>query len=29
VAKLAPGDQLRGRIERIGEMSLNVESEAL
>jgi len=29
VAKLAPGDKLRGRIERIGEMSLNVESEAL
>jgi 2-keto-4-pentenoate hydratase/2-oxohepta-3-ene-1,7-dioic acid hydratase in catechol pathway len=29
VAKLAPGDQLRGRIERIGEMTLNVESEAL
>ncbi len=28
VAKLAPGDKLRGRIERIGEMSLNVESEA-
>ena len=29
VAKLAPGDKLRGRIERIGEMTLNVESEAL
>src|SRR6267143_905529 len=29
VAKLAPGDKLRGRIECIGEMSLNVESEAL
>ena len=28
VAKLAPGDKLRGRIERIGEMTLNVESEA-
>jgi 2-keto-4-pentenoate hydratase/2-oxohepta-3-ene-1,7-dioic acid hydratase in catechol pathway len=28
VAKLAPGDGLRGRIERIGEMTLNVESEA-
>ena len=27
VAKLAPGDKLRGRIERIGEMTLNVESE--
>jgi len=27
VAKLAPGDQLRGRVERIGEMTLNVESE--
>src|SRR5437879_3028193 len=29
VAKLAPGDKLRGRIDRIGEMTLNVESEAL
>ena len=29
VAKLAPGDKLRGRIERIGEMTLDVESEAL
>jgi len=29
VAKLAPGDKLRGRIERIGEMTLNVASEAL
>ena len=29
VAKLAPGDKLRGRIERIGEMTLNVGSEAL
>jgi len=29
VAKLAPGDKLRGRIERIGEMTLNVQSEAL
>jgi 2-keto-4-pentenoate hydratase/2-oxohepta-3-ene-1,7-dioic acid hydratase in catechol pathway len=28
VAKLAPGDTLRGRIERIGEMTLNVKSEA-
>jgi 2-keto-4-pentenoate hydratase/2-oxohepta-3-ene-1,7-dioic acid hydratase in catechol pathway len=28
VAKLAPGDRLRGRIERIGEMTLNVEAEA-
>ena len=28
VAKLAPGDRLRGRIERIGEMSLSVEAEA-
>jgi 2-keto-4-pentenoate hydratase/2-oxohepta-3-ene-1,7-dioic acid hydratase in catechol pathway len=27
VAKLAPGDKLKGRIERIGEMSLNVEAE--
>jgi len=28
VAKLAPGDRLLGRIERIGEMTLNVEAEA-
>jgi 2-keto-4-pentenoate hydratase/2-oxohepta-3-ene-1,7-dioic acid hydratase in catechol pathway len=27
VAKLAPGDKLRGRIERIGEMTLQVEAE--
>jgi 2-keto-4-pentenoate hydratase/2-oxohepta-3-ene-1,7-dioic acid hydratase in catechol pathway len=27
VAKLAPGDKLKGRIERIGEMTLNVEAE--
>ena len=27
VAKLAPGDRLRGRIERIGEMTLSVEAE--
>ena len=27
VAKLAPGDRLRGRIERIGEMTLDVETE--
>ena len=27
VAKLAPGDKLRGRIERIGEMTLNVAAE--
>ena len=27
VARLAPGDQLKGRIERIGEMTLNVEAE--
>jgi len=27
VAKLAPGDKLKGRIERIGEMSLKVEAE--
>ena len=27
VAKLAPGDQLKGRIERIGEMTLGVEAE--
>lgn len=27
VAKLAPGDRLRGRIERIGEMTLQVEAE--
>ena len=28
VAKLAPGDRLRGRIERIGEMTLQVEADA-
>jgi 2-keto-4-pentenoate hydratase/2-oxohepta-3-ene-1,7-dioic acid hydratase in catechol pathway len=28
VAKLAPGDRLRGRIERIGEMSLSVAASA-
>ena len=28
VAKLAPGDRLRGRIERIGEMNLSVAAEA-
>ena len=28
VAKLAPGDKLHGRIERVGEMSLNVAAEA-
>ena len=27
VAKLAPGDKLRGRIERVGEMTLNVAAE--
>ena len=27
VAKLAPGDKLKGRIERIGEMTLNVVAE--
>ena len=27
VRKLAPGDRLKGRIERIGEMTLNVEAE--
>src|SRR5437763_1891590 len=27
VAKLAPGDKLKGRIERIGEMTLGVEGE--
>jgi 2-keto-4-pentenoate hydratase/2-oxohepta-3-ene-1,7-dioic acid hydratase in catechol pathway len=27
VAKLAPGDRLKGRIERIGEMTLKVEAE--
>ncbi len=27
VAKLAPGDKLKGRIERIGEMTLNVAAE--
>jgi 2-keto-4-pentenoate hydratase/2-oxohepta-3-ene-1,7-dioic acid hydratase in catechol pathway len=27
VARLAPGDRLKGRIERIGEMSLNVAAE--
>jgi 2-keto-4-pentenoate hydratase/2-oxohepta-3-ene-1,7-dioic acid hydratase in catechol pathway len=27
VAKLAPGDKLRGRIERVGEMTLKVEAE--
>ena len=27
VARLAPGDKLKGRIERIGEMTLNVEAE--
>jgi 2-keto-4-pentenoate hydratase/2-oxohepta-3-ene-1,7-dioic acid hydratase in catechol pathway len=27
VAKLAPGDRLKGRIERIGEMTLNVVAE--
>ena len=27
VAKLAPGDKLKGRIDRIGEMSLTVEAE--
>jgi 2-keto-4-pentenoate hydratase/2-oxohepta-3-ene-1,7-dioic acid hydratase in catechol pathway len=27
VAKLAPGDKLKGRIERIGEMMLNIEAE--
>jgi 2-keto-4-pentenoate hydratase/2-oxohepta-3-ene-1,7-dioic acid hydratase in catechol pathway len=27
VAKLAPGDKLKGRIERIGEMTLGVEEE--
>jgi len=28
VAKLAPGDKLRGRIEHIGEMTLSVAAEA-
>jgi 2-keto-4-pentenoate hydratase/2-oxohepta-3-ene-1,7-dioic acid hydratase in catechol pathway len=28
VAKLKPGDRLKGRIERIGEMTLSVEAEA-
>jgi 2-keto-4-pentenoate hydratase/2-oxohepta-3-ene-1,7-dioic acid hydratase in catechol pathway len=27
VAKLAPGDKLKGTIERIGEMTLNVAAE--
>jgi len=27
VAKLAPGDKLKGRIERVGEMTLSVEAE--
>ena len=27
VAKLAPGDKLKGRIERVGEMTLGVEGE--
>ena len=27
VAKLAPGDKLKGRIEHIGEMTLNVAAE--
>ena len=27
VAKLAPGDRLKGRIERIGEMTLSVVAE--
>jgi 2-keto-4-pentenoate hydratase/2-oxohepta-3-ene-1,7-dioic acid hydratase in catechol pathway len=27
VAKLAPGDRLKGRIDRIGEMSLTVAAE--
>jgi len=27
VAKLAPGDQLKGRIEQVGEMTLNVSAE--